>query len=322
MSSDELQKALDAIDKMYGAGSVMNMTDSVKDVECINTGSPLLDIALGGKGLPRGRVVEIYGKESSGKTTLALHTIAEAQRAGGKSAFVDAEHALDISWARKLGVDPERLLISQPNSGEEALGIVELLLQSGQLDVIVVDSVAALIPEVELQGEMGQSHVGLQARMMSQAMRKLTGSIHKGKTLVIFINQLRMKIGVMYGNPETTPGGNALKYYASIRLDIRRIATQKDKEGTPIANRVRVKVVKNKIAPPFKEAEFDLTFDRGISKEADILDLAVKRGVVSQKGAWFYYEEEKWHGRNTALEALHGSYAFDSICRDLQIHQN
>jgi len=315
--SDDLQKALDKIDKQYGAGSVMRMSDSVKGIECVSTGSPSLDIALGGKGLPRGRIVEIYGKESSGKTTLALHTIAEAQKYSRKSAFVDAEHALDISWAKKIGVDVDNLLISQPTTGEEALGIVELLVQSNMLDVVVIDSVAALIPEVELQGDMGQSHVGLQARMMSQAMRKLSGIIHTSRTLVIFINQLRMKIGVMYGNPETTPGGNALKYYSSVRLDVRRVSTIKDNGGESIANRVRVKVVKNKVAPPFKEAHFDLTFDRGISKEADVLDIAIEKGIIEQKGAWFSYGEQRWHGKNSVKEALLDKELYEQLRKEI-----
>ena len=287
-----LDTAIAQKEKQYCAGSIMKMDESnISKVEGISTGALSLDIALGGKGIPRGRVCELYGPESSGKTTLALHVIASAQKTGGVAAFIDAEHALDITWAKKLGVNVSDMLVSQPDTGEQALDIVEMLIKSNAVDIIVVDSVAALVPAAEMQGEMGQSHVGLQARLMSQAMRKLTGSISKSKTCLIFINQIRMKIGVMFGNPETTPGGNALKFYSSVRLDVRRIATIKDSEGVAVANRVRARVVKNKVAAPFKTAEFDLGFEHGISKESDLIDLGVECEIVQKSGAWFNYGE-------------------------------
>jgi recombination protein RecA len=268
----------------------MKMDESnIAKVEGISTGALSVDIALGGKGIPRGRVCELYGPESSGKTTVALHTIASAQKAGGVAAFIDAEHALDTTWARKLGVDISSMLVSQPDTGEQALDITEMLIKSNAVDIIVIDSVAALVPAVELQGEMGQSHVGLQARLMSQALRKLTGVISKSKTCLIFINQIRMKIGVMFGNPETTPGGNALKFYSSVRIDVRRIATIKDSAGVAIANRVRARIVKNKVAAPFRTAEFDLDFQNGISREGDLIDLGVECEIVQKSGAWFNY---------------------------------
>ena len=289
-SGNALDRAIAQIEKQYGAGSIMKMDESnIATVEGISTGALSLDIALGGKGIPRGRVCELYGPESSGKTTVALHTIASAQKAGGVAAFIDAEHALDTTWARKLGVDVSSLLVSQPDTGEQALDITEMLIKSNAVDIIVIDSVAALVPAVELQGEMGQRHVGLQARLMSQALRKLTGVISKSKTCLIFINQIRMKIGVMFGNPETTPGGNALKFYSSVRIDVRRIATIKDSTGLAIANRVRARIVKNKVAAPFRTAEFDLDFKNGISREGDLLDLGVENDIVQKSGAWINY---------------------------------
>lgn len=287
--NEKLQKTIDQINKEYGIGSIMNLTDEVANIEGISTGSPSLDKALGGKGVPKGRIIEIFGPESSGKTTLSLHIIAEAQKLGGICAFVDAEHALDPAWAKKIGVNMGSLLLSQPDSAEQALSIVGSLVSTGEISAIVVDSVASLVPEVELEGDMGQTHIGLQARLMSQALRKLTGAVHNSKTVLVFINQIRYKIGVMYGNPETTPGGNALKFHSSVRLDIRKITTLKNPSGEAFANRVRVKIVKNKIAPPFKIAEFDLYFDSGINKFSDILDIAVEKGIVEQKGAWFRY---------------------------------
>lgn len=285
-----LERAIAQIEKQYGSGAIMKMDEAnLPKIEGISTGSISLDIALGGPGVPRGRVCEFFGPESSGKTTLALHVIAEAQKVGGVAAFIDAEHALDMTWAKKLGVDVNSMLISQPDTGEQALDITEMLIKSNAVDIIVIDSVAALVPAAEMQGDMGASHVGLQARLMSQAMRKMTGVISKSKTSLIFINQIRMKIGVMFGNPETTPGGKALKFYSSIRIDIRRIATIKDSEGQAIANRVRARVVKNKVAPPFKNAEFDLTFTSGISREADLLDLGVELEIVQKSGAWLNY---------------------------------
>jgi recombination protein RecA len=276
----------------------------VKDVQAVSTGSVSLDIALGVGGLPRGRIIEIYGPESSGKTTLALHAVAEAQKKGGIAAFVDAEHALDVGYARKLGVRTDDLLISQPDTGEQALEITETLVRSGAIDVLVIDSVAALVPRAELEGEMGDAHMGVQARLMSQALRKLTGTISKSSTIVIFINQIRMKIGVMFGNPETTTGGNALKFYASQRLDIRRIGAIKDGEQV-IGNRTRVKVVKNKVAPPFKEVEFDIMYGVGISKEGDLLDLASNENIVEKSGAWFSYDGERiGQGREQAKTFL------------------
>ena len=302
--SKALGLALDSIEKQFGKGSIMKMGDSYKvDVECIPTGSLSLDLALGG-GVPKGRVVEIYGPESSGKTTLTLHVIAEAQRACGTAAFIDAEHALDPAYAKRIGVDVENLLLSQPDNGEQALEIVETLVRSNAVDLIVVDSVAALVPRAEIEGDMGDSHMGLQARLMSQALRKLTGVISRSKATVIFINQIRMKIGVMFGNPETTTGGNALKFYASVRMDIRRIAQIKQGEEI-VGNRTRVKVVKNKIAPPFRQAEFDIMYNQGISKAGDVLDLATERGIVDKSGAWFAYKGQKIsQGREAAKEYL------------------
>ncbi|MCD6392577.1 MAG: recombinase RecA [Planctomycetes bacterium] len=305
-SSNALDRAIAQIEKQYGAGSIMKMDESnIARVEGISTGALSVDIALGGKGVPRGRVCELYGPESSGKTTVALHTIACAQKAGGVAAFIDAEHALDTTWARKLGVDISSMLVSQPDTGEQALDITEMLIKSNAVDIIVIDSVAALVPAVELQGEMGQSHVGLQARLMSQALRKLTGVISKSKTCLIFINQIRMKIGVMFGNPETTPGGNALKFYSSVRIDVRRIATIKDSAGVAIANRVRARIVKNKVAAPFRTAEFDLDFQNGISREGDLIDLGVECEIVQKSGAWINYGDIRLgQGRENAKKFL------------------
>jgi recombination protein RecA len=307
---DERQKAIDTaisqIERMCGKGAIMRLGEGAQPVEVatISTGCLSLDLALGIGGVARGRIVEIFGPESSGKTTLALHIIAEAQKQGGLAAFIDAEHALDIHYARKLGVQAEDLLISQPDYGEQALEIAEVLVRSNAIDVIVVDSVAALVPKAEIEGEMGDPHVGLQARLMSQALRKLVSSISKSRTCVIFINQIRMKIGVMYGSPETTTGGNALKFYATMRLDIRRVGPLKDGQEI-IGNRTRVKVVKNKIAPPFKEVEFDIVYGRGISKEGDVLDLAVDAGVVDKSGTWYSFNGERLgQGRENAKSFL------------------
>ena len=305
-SSMDKTKALDAalsqIERAFGKGSIMRLGKNQKviEIETISTGSLGLDIALGVGGLPKGRVIEIYGPESSGKTTLALHTIAEAQKKGGICAFVDAEHALDPVYARKLGVDLENLLISQPDTGEQALEIADTLVRSGAVDVLVVDSVAALTPKAEIEGEMGEVQPGLQARLMSQALRKLTASISRSNTMVIFINQIRMKIGVMYGSPETTTGGNALKFYASVRLDIRRIGAIKEREDV-VGNTTRVKVVKNKVAPPFKQVEFDIMYGEGISKMGELVDLGVKAGIVEKSGAWFSYDSQRLgQGRENA----------------------
>ncbi len=306
----EKNKALDAalvqIERAFGKGSIMRMGQRSGDeqIEVISSGSLGLDLALGIGGLPRGRIVEIYGPESSGKTTLALHAIAEAQRRGGTCAFIDAEHALDPIYARKLGVDVDNLLISQPDAGEQALEIADTLVRSGAIDVLVVDSVAALVPRAELEGEMGDSHVGLHARLMSQALRKLTGSVSKSDTMLIFINQIRLKIGVMFGNPETTTGGNALKFYASIRLEIRRIGQIKDRDEVT-GNQTRVKVVKNKLAPPFRQVEFDIMYGEGISKVGELVDLGVKAGVVEKSGAWFSHDSQRiGQGRENAKQFL------------------
>ncbi len=303
-----LEAALSQIDKQFGKGSVMRMGENLAlDIEAISTGALSLDLALGIGGLPRGRVVECFGPESSGKSTLALHVVAEAQRNGGICAYIDAEHAMDPVYARAIGVDVDELLISQPDTGEQALEIADLLIRSGAIDVLVIDSVAALTPRAEIEGEMGDSHVGLQARLMSQALRKLTGTLNKSKTIALFINQLREKIGVIYGSPETTPGGRALKFYASVRLDIRRVEAIKD-GAEIIGNRTRVKVVKNKVGRPFRQAEFDIMYGKGISREGSLLDVAVDLGIVKKSGAWYTYEgEQLGQGRENAKQFLRDS---------------
>jgi recombination protein RecA len=318
--SKALEAALQQIERAHGKGSIMKLGENqVIEIESVSTGSIGLDIALGIGGLPRGRVVEIYGPESSGKTTLALHCVAEAQKAGGQCAFIDAEHALDPIYARKLGVQVEDLLIAQPDTGEQALEIADTLVRSGAIDIIVIDSVAALVPKAELEGEMGDAHVGLQARLMSQALRKLTGSIARSRCMIIFINQIRIKIGVMFGNPETTSGGNALKFYASVRLDIRRIGAIKDHDEV-VGNQTRVKVVKNKVAPPFKMVEFDIMYGEGISKMGELIDLGVKAGTVEKSGSWFSYDSVRiGQGRENAKQFLrdHPEMA-ESIERDIR----
>ena len=304
-NSTELRNTVAAIEKQFGEGSIMSLaSDQMKPIEGVSTGSLSLDIALGGRGLPRGRIIEIFGPESSGKTTLALHVAAQAQKAGGIAAMIDAEHAFDPSWAKKLGVDLEMLLVSQPSSGEEAMQITEMLVKSNAVDVIIVDSVAALVPKKELEGEIGDSHVGLQARLMSQSLRKLTAAIARSRTVVIFINQIREKIGVMFGSPETTPGGRALKFYASCRVDVRRIGQLKEGEEV-VGQRVRTKVVKNKVAPPFRTAEFDMMHTDGISYEGDILDLGMEQKIVGRTGAWFRYGEmQLGQGKEKARQFL------------------
>ena len=321
MEREEKLKALDAaiakLEKEYGKGAVMKLGDpaSQMNVETIPTGSLSLDIALGLGGVPKGRIIEVYGPESSGKTTVALHMVAEVQKRGGIAGFIDAEHALDPAYAKKIGVDIDNLYISQPDNGEQALEITETMVRSGAIDIVIVDSVAALVPKAEIDGEMGDSHVGLQARLMSQALRKLTAAISRSNCIVIFINQLREKVGIMFGNPEVTTGGRALKFYSSVRMDVRRIESLKQ-GGEVIGNRVRIKVVKNKIAPPFREAEFDIMFGKGISREGDILDLAAKENIVEKSGAWYAYEGSKiGQGRETAKNFL---AANPEICREIE----
>ena len=311
-----LDLAISQIEKQFGQGSIMRMgEDSIVKIEGISTGSISLNAALGIGGIPRGRITEIYGPESSGKTTLSLHIIAEAQKSGGYAAFIDAEHAMDPEYAKKLGVDTDNLLISQPDTGEQALDITETLVRSGALDVIVIDSVAALVPKAELDGDMGDSHMGLQARLMSQALRKLTGTVSKSRTSVIFINQIRHKIGVMFGSPETTTGGNALKFYASVRLDIRRIGQIKEGDQV-VGNRTRVKVVKNKVAPPFKNTEFDIMYGEGISYEGDLLDLAVQADIVNKMGAWYSFNKEKiGQGKENAKRYLQDN---ENVCTEIE----
>ena len=315
--SKALEAALSQIERSFGKGAIMKLGEGqVVEAEAISTGSLGLDIALGIGGLPRGRVVEIYGPESSGKTTLALHVVAEAQKAGGQCAFIDAEHALDPVYAQKLGIDVAELLLSQPDTGEQALEIADTLVRSGAIDIIVIDSVAALVPRAELEGEMGDTHVGLQARLMSQALRKLTGSISRSRCMIIFINQIRIKIGVMFGNPETTSGGNALKFYASVRLDIRRIGAIKDHDEV-VGNQTRVKVVKNKVAPPFKTVEFDIMYGEGISKLGELIDMGVKAGIVEKSGAWFSYADQRiGQGRENAKQFLKDNPAIAAEIED------
>ena len=314
---DALARVVAQIEKQYGEGAIMQMhEDHYAKIEGIATGALSLDLALGGSGIPKGRITELYGPESSGKTTLSLHIIASAQKAGGVAAFIDAEHALDTTWAKKLGVDVSSLLVSQPDTGEQALEITEMLIRSNSVEVIVIDSVAALTPKAEIEGEMGASHMGLHARLMSQAMRKLTAVISKSKTALIFINQIRMKIGVMFGNPETTTGGRALKFYSSIRLDVRRIATIKDSTGRATGSRIRARVVKNKIAPPFRDTEFDIMFDSGISYEGDLLDLADSSEIVQKSGAWFNYGQVRLgQGRENAKQYLIEN---EELCKEIR----
>jgi len=313
-----VELAMSAVERQFGKGSIMRLGNEeplIRDVQVISTGSVSLDIALGVGGVPRGRIVEIYGPESSGKTTLCLHIIAEAQKKGGICGFIDAEHAMDVGYARKLGVRTDDLLLSQPDTGEQGLEIAEMLVRSGAIDVLVIDSVAALVPKAELEGEMGDAHMGVQARLMSQALRKLTGTISKSQTCVIFINQIRMKIGVMFGNPETTTGGNALKFYASQRMDIRRIGAIKNGE-TVVGSRTRVKVVKNKVAPPFKEVEFDIMYGTGISREGDLVDLASQENIIEKSGAWYSFNGERiGQGRENAKDYLRDH---PEICRDIE----
>lgn len=315
-----LEDTIVNLEKQYGKGTIMKLGDGVvAQVEAIPTGSLSLDYALGIGGVPRGRIVEIYGPESSGKTTLCLHIIAEAQKKGGLAAFIDAEHALDVNYAKRLGVDTSNLLLSQPDFGEQALEIVDTLIRSNALDIIVVDSVAALVPRSEIEGDMGDPQMAMQARLMSQALRKITGAISKSKTCVIFINQLRSKIGVMFGNPETTTGGNALKFYASVRLDIRRVAAIKDGNNV-IGNRTKVKIAKSKVAPPFKEIEFDILYNEGISKAGDVIDLATEKGILKKSGAWFTYKEDRFQGRDQLKQKLlEDQKLFEELEREVKV---